>query len=91
MGFPALSDLLKMHPNDESYGLCGSCYLLSRGCLGFWILVWVQVEEVGVGDVLGSDMGGGGGGGCGWGVTDGLVEQSPSTVSSNLPFERATS
>ena len=45
---------------------------------------------MGVGGVLGSDMGGGGGG-CGWGVTDGLVEQSPSTVSSNLPFERATS
>ena len=49
-----------------------------------------------VGGVLGSDMGGGrsptgGGGGCGWGVTDGLVEQSPSTVSSDLPFERATS
>ena len=49
------------------------------------------MEEWGVGGVLGSDMGGGGGGGCGWGVIDGLVEQSPSTVSSNLPFERATS
>ena len=58
---------------------------------GVLILVWVRVEEVEVGGVLGSDMGGGGGGGCGWGVTDGLVEQSPSTVSSNLPFERATS
>ena len=67
-----------------------SCCLGGVWGSGFWFgYEWRR--WVGVGGVLGSDMGGGGGGGCGWGVTDGLVEQSPSTVSSNLPFERATS
>ena len=33
--------------------------MLSGGVFGVLILVWVRVVEVGVGGVLGSDMGGG--------------------------------